>query len=481
MSVFAKSTSMPCSPEELFAWHVRPGAFARLVPPWERIEIVGGHPGVENGSRARLRMRQGPFSITWVAEHRDVEPGRGFVDEQIKGPFARWVHRHRFLSAGTSGRLPGTADGPGSEKSVLEDHIDYALPFGVLGRSLGESRVRAQLERTFAFRHHRTREDLQRHRPYRAEPRLRVAVTGASGLVGSALAPFLTTGGHEVLPLVRRATGPDENAVAWDPVAGVLDASRLVNVDAVVHLAGANVAAGRWTAARKEEIRRSRVDSTGLLARKLARLPRRPRVLVVASGVGYYGPRSDLVDENAPRGWGFLSDVAEAVEAAARPATDAGIRVVVLRIGVVLSRRGGFLSRLAPFFRGGAGAVLGPGTQPLSWIALDDLVGVIHQALFDAALEGPINAVAPEPVSQAKFARVLGRALGRPVRFRVPAAALRAALGEMAESVVVEGVGVRPGRLADTGFVHLHPDLEATLRTEFGRPAATDSWRGASS
>jgi uncharacterized protein (TIGR01777 family) len=297
---------------------------------------------------------------------------------------------------------------------------------------------------------------------------VRTAVTGASGLVGSALVPFLAAEGHEVVRLVRRAPRSKDEA-RWDPEAGEVDAAALEGVDAVVHLAGANIAGGRWTAARKALLRSSRVGPTQLLARALAGLERKPKVLVSASAIGYYGNRGDAwVTESDPPADDFLGRLSVEWEAAAEPVRAAGIRVVHLRTGLVLSAAGGALGKMLLPFRAGLGGVIGPGTQYVSWIALDDLAGVVHHLLDRADLEGPVNAVAPAPVTNTVFTKTLGRVLGRPTIAPLPAFALRLALGEMADATLLSSTRVRPERLQASGFRFRFPDLEGALRHVLG-------------
>jgi len=254
----------------------------------------------------------------------------------------------------------------------------------------------------------------------------RIVVSGASGLVGSALTASLEAAGHHVVRLVRRQVAPGAREIAWDPVAGRIDAEALCGLDALVHLAGENIAAGRWTAGRKERIRASRVQGTRLIAEALAGLDRPPRVLVNASAIGFYGDRAgEWMDEDASPGSGFLSDTCAEWERATVPAAEAGVRVVLLRIGVVLSTDGGALPRMLPIFRYGLGGRLGDGRQQMSWIALADLVRVVEHALSDDSLEGVVNAVAPEPVTNAEFTKILAAVLGRPALLPVPAVALR--------------------------------------------------------
>jgi uncharacterized protein (TIGR01777 family) len=326
------------------------------------------------------------------------------------------------------------------------------------------SKIRALLRGGYARLEH----DLAAHARCGGEP-WRILLTGASGLVGSALAPFLTTGGHRVERLVRgapRAAGE----IGWDPLAGTLDRERLEGVDAVVHLAGESVGGGRWSAARKEAIRSSRVRGTRTLCEGLARLRAPPRVLVSASASGFYGNRGEepLTESSAP-GEGFLAEVCGEWEAATLPAEEAGVRVVRLRIGLVLSPEGGALAAMLPAFRLGVGGRVGSGEQFLSWIAIEDLLAVIHQSLIDEQLRGPVNATSPSPIAQGEFARTLARVLRRPALLPVPAFAVRLALGEMGEALLLEGARVLPRKLLDTGFEFSTPDLEPALRLVLGK------------
>ena len=294
---------------------------------------------------------------------------------------------------------------------------------------------------------------------------MRIAVSGSTGLIGSEVVTVLSAAGHEVVRLVRRAPAPAEKAVRWDPEKGGVDAAGLEGLDAVVHLAGENIAAGRWTAARKAAIRDSRVNGTRLLCDTLAGLSRPPKTLVCASAIGYYGDRGEeLLTEDSSPGAGFLPEVCREWEAATEVAARKGIRVVALRIGVVLSPRGGALSRMLPPFRAGLGGVIGNGRQYVSWIALDDLVGVVLHALRSGELRGPVNAVAPVPATNRELTEALGEVLSRPTLFPVPAFALRLALGEMADALLLASARVAPRRLEETGYRFRFPELGAALR-----------------
>ena len=292
---------------------------------------------------------------------------------------------------------------------------------------------------------------------------MHIAVTGSSGLVGAALVSFLTAGGHRVIRLVRKPPSGDD--VQWDPTEGVRDLSRLEGVDAVIHLAGENIAAGRWTPQRKDEIRRSRVEGARRLSESLAKLSQRPKALVSASAIGFYGDRGDeILTEDSALGMDFLAQVCQEWEAATEPAARAGIRVVRLRFGMILSPMGGALRKMLLPFRLGAGGRMGSGAQYVSWIAIGDAIGAIHHAAGAESLHGPVNAVSPAPVTNAEFTRVLARVLSRPAIFPMPAFAMRFAFGEMADALLLASARVMPTRLQASGYRFRFPELEGALR-----------------
>jgi len=293
---------------------------------------------------------------------------------------------------------------------------------------------------------------------------MRILVTGSTGLIGSALVPFLRAGGHEVVRLARAPLRGEESVVLWDPEGGKLEPSALEGFDAVVHLAGENIA-GRWTAEKKARIRDSRVRGTRLLSETLAQLERPPAVLASASAIGYYGDRGDeLLREESPPGRGFLAEVAAQWEAATEPAARRGIRVVCLRFGIVLSPRGGALAQMLPPFRLGLGGPIGSGQQYWSWVAIDDVVRAIHHALGAETLHGPVNVVSPDPVRNREFVRALGRVLGRPTLLPMPALVVRVLFGQMGEELLLSSQRVEPIRLLASGFVFQYPDLDGALR-----------------
>ncbi len=453
---FQRSIHVPVPVAELFGWHERPGAFARLSPPWDAPRVLEQSGGIRDGATVALRVQSGPVATTWRLIHRDYIQNVQFVDELREGPFAHWVHTHRFA-----------ADGPSA--SVLDDQIRYALPMGAIGDAVAGGFAQSTLERVFAYRHEIMAADLARHAQFGDRPRMRIAITGASGFIGSQLAAFLSTGGHQVVRIGRGPVVPGTVDVTWNPDRGQLDPRALEGVDAVVHLAGASIGE-RWSTEHRAAIRTSRVEGTALLAHTLAQLQKRPRVLVSGSAIGFYGSHGDTVlDETSPAGSDYLAQVCQAWEAATEPASRAGIRVVHARTGIVQGSAGGVLAKQLPLFNFAVGGELGDGTQWVSPIALDDEIGALHFCLMRDDMRGPINLVSPTAVTNADYTRVLARVLDRPSFARVPAFVLRLALGEaMANLTALASQRVQPRRLLEAGFAFRLPTLESMLRFECG-------------
>jgi len=449
---YQEECPVPVAREALAAWHFAPGAIRRLIPPWQPVRVLHNEP-LADGSITEMQIGA-PLGLRWTARHEAVDRSAGFTDRSLRGPFAHWVHRHDFIAVS-------------SDSSTLRDTVDFSPPAS-LGAITPRGMWTAPLRQMFAFRHHRTRSDLSWHARFASGPRRVIAITGASGAVGSALSAFLTTAGHRVIRLVREApSGSDE--IRWNPN-GPWDADALSGIDAVVHLAGENIASGRWTTQRKERIRSSRVDGTRSLCQSIAALRTPPKALICASAIGWYGNRSSpAVSESASRGDGFLADVTAAWEDAASAAVERGIRTVNLRIGIVLQARSGVLGKLLLPFRLGAGGRVGSGEQGMSWIHIDDLLRAVHWSIETPALHGPVNAVAPAPVAQMEFARTLARVLRRPCIAPLPAPIVRLVFGSMGEELLLGGSWVKPAALSASGYPFLFSDLESALRFELGR------------
>ena len=420
---FRHHSRLPFAPEQVFAWHALPGAPERLTPPWEIPRIL-----------------------------------------------RRGAHSHRF-----------DPDGDGGTR--VFDEIEWGAWVAGGADALAPPVMERKLARLFAFRERRLCNDLTLHGRWRNHPRLAVAITGAGGLIGSALRHFLTTGGHRVVSLVRsrdRALARTD-AVYWSPDRDYIDAEGLRGVDAVVHLAGEPlVQLPRWTAEKKRRILESRVRGTELIARTLATLhDDGPKTLVSASAVGYYGDRGNVVltEEENP-GKGFLPEVVQAWEGATRRARGAGVRVVMLRIGPVLSPAGGMLEKMLTPFRMGIGGRIGSGRQYVSWLDLDDMMGIILHAIMDRKLQGPVNVCAPHPVPNATFADALGRVLGRPALIPVPVLVVQAALGDMGRETLLAGQRAKPVRLLRSGYSFLFEGIEDSLRFQLGRTTPDPSRMG---
>lgn len=294
---------------------------------------------------------------------------------------------------------------------------------------------------------------------------MRIAISGSTGLIGSQLAATLTGQGHSVTRLVRSPQGAGGGAVVWNPDGSTIDKAALEGHDGVVHLAARNIASERWTLEVKAQIKETRVSGTRLLCRALSELSNPPKVLVSASAVGFYGNRGDeVLTEGSALGTGFLAETCAEWESATEAAAAKGIPVAKMRIGVVMSPKGGALAKMLPPFRLGLGGPIGSGRQYMSWISLDDIVGAIIHVLSKDGLSGPVNGVAPHPVTNAEFARILGKVLGRPAIFPMPAFAARFAFGEMADELLLASTRVEPVKLASSGYQFVHPDLETALR-----------------
>ncbi len=439
--------------EEVFAWHTRPGAMRRLVPPWQPMRVVAETTSLADGV-AILGL---PAGLRWIARHDPAgyDPPYQFVDALSSDGLMTlpprvigwWRHTHRFSDAG-------------DERTRVHDEVDTTVPG-------------AALRSTFAYRHRQLADDLAAHRDaaQAGAGRLVVAMTGSSGLVGTALAAFLSTGGHRVIRLVRRdPTGPDERR--WDPSDPAPDL--LDGVDAVVHLAGESIA-GRFTEAHRRAIRDSRIEPTRRLAKLAAAGGPQVRTFVSASAVGIYGyDRGDaLLCEDSARGDGFLADVVADWEDATGPAAEAGLRVVTVRTGIVQAAAGGTLRLLRPLFSAGLGGRLGTGRQWLSWVGIDDLLDIYYRALYDTRLSGPVNAVGPNPVRNSEYTRALAATMHRPALLPVPSIGPRLLLGEQGARELAEAdQRVLPTRLQALGHRFRHSTVEDALAHQLGHDPA---------
>jgi uncharacterized protein len=445
-----RRTEVDASLEEVLAYHLHEGCFERLAPPWQKMRLLERTGGIEPGARTVFYGWKGPIRFKWVAEHIEHD-GVGFTDVQRQGPFGSWIHQHDFESLGDT-------------RSALSDTVAASLPVGKVVPPFITKQVRTEIETLLRYRHLVTKDDLQDPLP---RGKMRIAVTGASGLIGSRLCARLRIRGHEVVELVR--SKPSAGQVRWNPN-GDWDPSPLEGIDAVIHLAGESIGGGipRWTENKKRRILESREEGTRSLATGLAKLTNPPRILVSTAAVGYYGHRGDeVLNEDAGSGDDFLAEVVRRWEAAAQPARDVGIKVVHPRIGLVLAAKSGAMTPLLLLGRLGLFGPLGSGEQFWPWISLHDVTrGLEHLAASD--LEGPVNLTGPGPVPQREFAKTLGRALGRPSFMPAPRFAVELLLGELGKVLLLSGQRAVPDRLMESGFSHAHSSLEDAMRDEFG-------------
>lgn len=458
MPVFEKRVRLPASAVDVFRWHAAPGAFARLTPPFDAVRVLRPLTALVDDAVAELEVSIGPASVRWLARHTEVRDGSdggvaGFVDTMERGPFSTWRHEHRFEPV----------DGNSCD---LVDRITWAsLP----GAGFV---VPARLNRLFAYRHAVTHDDLALARDLGRPARRVIGITGASGLIGRELTGLLQALGHEVRAFVRvSAVAPlPGGQIAWNPATGALDAAACAGLDAVVHLAGENIAAGRMNDAKRARLHTQRVDQTRLLLRSLAALPSPPSVVVGANAVGYFGNRGDeaLYDDSAP-GDGSLADFCVDWQQAVLepPTSSTPWRAVAARIGIVQSASGGALGKVLPLFQAGLGGPLGDGKSWTPAIGLDDMADVLARCIFDDRVVGAVNAVGPEPVRNSEYTRILGDVLHRPAILPVPRFGLKAVLGDFGDNVL-DSARAYPRRLLQLGHRFRHNSVEHALRHLLG-------------
>ena len=439
--------------DEVFAWHTRPGAMRRLVPPWQPMRVVKETESLADGT-AILGL---PAGLRWIARHdpagydppyqfRDVLSSQGLMTLPPR-VIGWWRHTHRYSDAGR-----GT--------TRVHDIVDTTVPA-------------VALRSTFAYRHRQLADDLAAHSAsaVAGARELTIAITGSSGLVGTALAAFLSTGGHRVVRLVR-GEPTNDNERRWlpsEPAADLLD-----GVDAVIHLAGESIA-GRFTEEHRRAIRDSRIGPTRRLAEVAASTGGRLTTFISASAVGFYGYDcgDTELDEDSPRGDGFLAEVVADWESATAPAAEAGLRVVAVRTGIVQAAAGGTLKLLRPLFAAGLGGRLGSGRQWLSWISIDDLLDIYYRAIYDTRLAGPVNAVAPEPIRNRDYTAALASTLHRPAVLPVPSIGPRLLLGRQGARELAEAnQRVRPAVLQTLGHRFRQGAVRDALAHQLGRDPA---------
>lgn len=459
--VFEAKCQFKAPAADVFAWHEAPGAFARLSPPWVDVRLVEHSGGIQDGARVVLQINQGPVGIPWVLGHKDYVKDEQFCDYQIAGPFQYWQHVHRIV--------PLAADDAAREQGfqcLLHDRIEFSPPLGLAGKIGGALYVKGELKRLFRYRHALLARDLELKARY-GQKKLRVLISGSTGMIGTHLKALLRTQGHEVYSLVRRRSSkPDE--IFWDPTSEECEVLP-GGLDAIVHLCGRNVAARRWNVEEKQLIFESRVRSTNFLARLVADMKEPPAAVIFASAVGYYGDRgSEPLTEDSSSGAGFLADVCKSWEESAAPAEKAGCRIAFARIGAVLSPKDGALGKLLPVFLAGGGGPVGDGKQYFPWVSIEDVSAGIYHAIVSKTLSGPFNLVSPQAATNGEFARTLARVLRRPCLMPVKPAMLKAVYGEMAEALILPSQRVLPQKLQQDGYEFLDAEMGKAIKLQLG-------------
>ena len=441
LRIFKTQSIINGTPEQVYAWHRRKFAFERIMPPWENTSCEIDTHNFANGMKCGFTFKIGPIKFNWLASYRDVIENEQFVDVQHRGPFKTWIHTHRFEP---------TTDG----KTLASDQVQYQLPLGKLGDFFGNGYAHRRLVAMFARRHKILQHDF-------LLPRIRsqkILVSGATGLVGRALIPLLTTQGHQVWTLTRKRQ-PGATQIYWNPRTGEIESEKLQGFDTVIHLAGESVM-GRWSERKKTAIYESRINGTKLLVDALKNLASPPKFFLSASAIGYYGDQGDReITETGAKGSGFLSHVCQDWENIART-LDEKTRTVQLRIGIVLSPKGGALKQMLLPFKLGTGGRMGHGQQYMSWISIDDLVGLIYHCLTHEQVRGPVNAVSPTAVTNEIFSKTLAKTLSRPCLVPVPSAAISLAFGELGRELLLSSLRVTPQAALQSGYHFVHPNLE---------------------
>ncbi len=441
---------------DVFKYHARLGAIERYSPPWDPIKVISRTGGIEKNAEVVIRMKAGPVPYRWHARHTDYEENRMFRDQQLRGPFAQWIHTHEF-------------EPDGNNACYIRDQIEYRLLPHPLRKSLSYKLIESKLAPIFEYRHRTLKHDMRVQQQCGDRRPLTILVSGASGLIGSNLIPFLTTAGHNVLRLVRYQPFRSDE-IFWDPVDFQIDSGRLEGIDCVIHLAGENIGEGRWTDQKKDRIMSSRLKGTRLLAETISKMKKPPTVFLSASAIGFYGDGGDKeLTETGKAGSDFISEVCRKWEETASIAQNSGIRTAMLRIGVVLDPRGGAMHRLLPFFKLGIKTGIAPGTQYVSWIGLNDTIDAFYHVICNSHLEGPINIVSPNPVIGDTLTKELASAAGGRLGIRIPEFAIKLGLGQMGKEVLLNSVRVLPEKLANSNFDYRYDKLNQLLNHVLGK------------
>ena len=458
---FVKRVELSSNVEDVFEYHEREGALERLIPPWSSLQVIKRDKDLKDASIVILRLNVGPIGIRWIAQHSGYIQNRQFKDKMIKGPFRYWLHTHSFA--------PNEVN-----NCIMEDRIDYSLPFGFSDIDLFNNRIRENLSQLFYYRHHILKNDMNLYKLVRNNRGKKILLTGSTGLIGSALVPFLNTvGDHHVTRMVRPSSIYRNNnsyAVKWDPDKGKIDINDLEGYDIIIHLSGENIF-GRWSDSKKRKLIESRINTTRLLCDSLVKLKNPPSTLICASAIGIYGDRGNdvLTEETPPAGSGFLSVLCQKWEEATASVKSVGMRLINARFGMVLTPKGGILKKLVEPSIFKFGMKMGSNNQYISWISIEDVLGSILYSIGDSSIKGPVNFVSPNPMKMSDFTRILSDVLKNKFIIPIGTRTLKPVFGELADDVISSSSFVLPKKLSIAGYPFMNTDLENTLRFLLGR------------
>jgi uncharacterized protein len=459
---FIKRSEIPYDVHDVFNYHARYRAIDRLIPPWSFLKIIKRNNGLENGATSILGLQYGPLKLKWIAKHFGYIQDQIFQDEMIKGPFKNWKHIHSF----TPNKLNGC---------IIEDKIEYSLPYGLNKFYIFRNRLNKTLYQMFSYRHRILQNDLKLWDILKENKGKRILISGSTGLIGSALIPFLDTSGeHNITRLVRPSSkyadsSNNSNSRVWDPDTGKVDPSDLEGFDTIIHLCGESIG-GRWSKIKKKRIYDSRVMTTELLCNTIKKLKNPPSTMLCASAIGYYGSHGEeVVTEETTAGDGFLANLCVDWEAQAKSVEAIGIRVVYARFGLILSPKGGIVKLLnhASFLK--AGITFGSGSNVFNWVSIEDVIGSILYSIGNTTIHGPVNVVSPNPVKASDFSEIISKILENQFLLRIGYGFMKLAMGDFADTISDSNGVVKPQKLMDSGYPFMNPNLEDALRLLLGR------------
>lgn len=470
-SIFIKRVEIPLPVHDVFNYHARNKAIDRLIPPWSLLNIIKRNNGLGNGETCILELQCGPLKLRWVARHFGYIQDQVFQDEMIKGPLKSWKHTHSFAP----NKLGGC---------MLEDKIEYSLPYGFNRLYFLRNQLNKTLKEMFSYRHLILQNDLKLWDLLKENKGKRILITGSTGMIGSALIPLLEAAGeHKISRLIRPSSkysdsGNSSNFRIWDPETGIITHKDLEGFDTIIHLSGESIG-GRWSKIKKKRIHDSRVKTTELLCDVIKNLKKPPSTLLCASAIGYYGSRGEeVVTEESMPGHGFLADLCVDWEDRAKSVESIGIRVVNARFGLILSPKSGILKllALASFLK--AGVTFGNGNNILNWVSIEDVIGGIMYAIDNTTMHGPINMVSPNPLKSSDFFEIISKIQENQISLKFGHKFMKLALGDFADTINESNGVVKPQKLLSAGYPFMSPSLEDAVRLLLGRQIKTITERG---